>query len=259
MSVEKAEKAPSLSLMPRRFVHHILNFFVGLGVGLSPFLGNKNVPFFRALISVMPFQIASELITLSAFLMGLIVVAVQFYAAERISRPLLQKLFGISLIVLIVGFVLFYFLRNEYTFDVERGKSDKRVTVLVSSSPRKDCPCPNVEQDPEGCIQRLSFSAAAIARCWDHREIRRRGGVLGLSYLVLTSGVGILIGFLLLQEELRREARKRKQARKPTKKHRQAGAQQKATQEAPVEQEQLSGNKDNPEADRKPPEPEVLP
>lgn len=270
MSFESAEKAPPLSLMPRRFVHHVLNFFVGLGVGLSPFLGNKNVPFFRALISVMPFQITSKLITLSAFIMGIIVVAVQFYSAERISRLLLRRLFGISLIALIIGFILFYHLREEYTLDVERGQSDRTVTVLVSSTPREDCPCPDVKHDPEGCIQRLSFNKSAIARCWDHREIRKRGELLGFSYLILTSGVGVLIGFLLLQEEVRRHAKEaqrqaeeKKRASTRVKKSNPEGPttpkKKRRAKAAPADPEQPSKNTDAPEADVKPLKPEVLP
>ena len=213
---DKTEKM-ALTSLPRRFVRHVLNFFVGLGIGLAPFLGTKNIPGFKALISVMPFQIQSELITLSAFLMGLIVVAVQFYSAERISRPVLVKRFGLALAAMGVGFALFYLLRNEFTVDVERGSTT--VTVLIGSTPKKTahCGCPNPADEPEACIKTLSFRAEAIAACWDYREIRRRGELLGFSYLLLTGGVALLIGFVLLQEEARRQAKK-KMARPSSKK-----------------------------------------
>jgi len=263
MSIDsKVEPIPPLTLMPRRFVHHILNFFVGLGIGLAPFLGNKKVPGFRALISVMPFQITSGLITISAVLMGVIVVAVQFYSAERISRPLLRKLFGIALTALIVGFVLFYHLRIQYTVDVERGKSGQTVTVLIGALPRKGCACPNAEQNPEECIRRLSFSSAAIASCWDRREISARGELLGLSYLTLTGGVGVLIGFLLLQEELRRAAKNKQAQKQGPKKNRQAGTTPKkarAAKGASMGPEPSSRDADNPEAGSEPPGPAVLP
>jgi len=214
MSDDSAEaKVPLSESVPRRFAHLILNFFVGLAVGLAPFLGTQNVPFFKALISVMPFQIRNELIVLSAFLMGLIVAAVQFYAAERIARPVLRKRFGLALIVIGAGFVLFYVLRAEFTVDVPRGEGT--VTVLIGSRPLKSCSCPDPEGNPEACIQRLTFNAAAIAHCWSYREIRRRGELLGLAYLILTGGVGILVGFILVQEGGRRREKKTPARRRP--------------------------------------------
>ncbi|HEY0512569.1 MAG TPA: hypothetical protein VGH73_11730 [Thermoanaerobaculia bacterium] len=211
MNSESADEKTLLSEpVPRRFARLILNFFVGLAIGLAPFLGTQKVPFFKALISVMPFQIASKLIVLSAFLMGFIVTAVQFYSAERISRPVLVKRFKIALMTIGVGFLLFYFLRDEYTVDVARG--DDTVTVLIGSAPLKSCSCPDPGRNPEACIQRLSFSAPAIAQCWDYREIKHRGELLGLSYLILTSGVGVLVSLILLQQEARR---RRTAARRP--------------------------------------------
>ena len=213
MKIETVEeKVPLSEPVPRRFVRLILNFFVGLGVGLSPFLGFKNIPGFKSLISVMPFQIAPRLIVLSAFLMGIIVTAVQFYSAERIARPVLRKRFAIALVTMLVGFVLFYFLRGEFTVDVERGQSEETVTALIGATPfpyapldEDGCHCPNPARSPEACIQRLSFNAAAIEKCWDSREIRHRGELLGLSYLLLTGGVGVLVGFILVQERGRRQ------------------------------------------------------
>jgi hypothetical protein len=217
MSTESAkEQIPLSEPVPRRFARLILNFFVGLGIGLSPFLGLKNVPFFKSLISVMPFQIAPKLIVFSAFLMGIIVTAVQFYSSERISRPVLRKRFAIALIMMLVGFVLFYFLRSEFTVDVQRGQSEETVTALIGSTPFKyepfekdGCHCPNPERNPKACIQRLSFNADAIEMCWDQREIRHRGELLGLSYLILIGGVGVLVGLIMLQEEVRRREKKK--------------------------------------------------
>jgi hypothetical protein len=214
MNPKKNVDEDSLSMpLPRRFVRYILNFFLGLGIGLAPFLGTKNVPGFRALISVMPFQIAPVLIPLSAFLMGLVMVAVQFYSTEQISRSTLRKRFKFALIAMVIGFVLFYYLRGEFTVDVERAMNASTVTVLIGDSTTSDCLCKNPKEHPDSCIQELSFSTAAIASCWDAREIKRRGELLGLSYLVLTSGVGVLIGLVLLVEDSRRQERKRKAQR----------------------------------------------
>ncbi len=249
---EKGGESPPLTSVPRRFARLVFEFFVGLAIGLAPFLGTKNVPGFRALISVIPFQITYNLITLSAFLMGIIVVAVQFYSEERISRSLLNRLFGIALIALVVGFVLFNHLRIEYTVEVERGRST--VTVLTSSSPKKACfdVCPNPEDNPEECIKILSFNSSAIASCWDSKEIRRRGELLGFSYLVLTGGVGVLIGFLLLQEKLLREEKKQEklkeqEAQEPGTIKPAAPKKARAAKAAPGIREQSTENPGNPQ------------
>ena len=267
----KNDTAPPPTSLVGRFIRHILHFFVGLGVGLAPFLGNKDVPGFRALISVMPFQIVSELITFSAFLMGMIVVAIQFYSREGVSPLFLRRLFGIALAALVVGFVLFRHLRIEYTVDVERGARDKTVAVLIGSSPpKKSCNCPDPEQNPEECIQRLSFSSSAITTCWDGREIRRRGEILGFSYLLLTGGVGVLVGLLLLQRPSRRaqeeteepaEAKVDKPAKKsiPARRTRPKRVQTTKTKATPSDPEQPAEAKGDPKAGTKPPEPEVLP
>lgn len=216
------EEVPLSESVVRRFRSLIMNFFVGLAIGLSPFLGFKNVPVFKSLISVMPFQIAPRLIVLSAFLMGIIVTAVQFYSSERISRRVVQKRFAIALITMLVGFVLFYFLRGEFTVDVERGQSEETVTALIGATafpyaPQDEdgCHCSDAARRPEACIQRLSFNAAAIAQCWDNREIRHRGELLGLSYLILIGGVGVLVGLIILQERARHASRNSRARRSP--------------------------------------------
>src|SRR4051812_30870916 len=88
MSVQPIQPPTS---MAQRFVRYGLGFFVGVAIGMAPFLGEVNVPVFRALLSVMPFQLWSDLIPLSAFLMGIIAVAVQFYAAERTSAQVRKR------------------------------------------------------------------------------------------------------------------------------------------------------------------------
>lgn len=226
MSTDSTKDKPQLSEPAARgFIRLILDFFVGVAVGLAPFLGTQKIPFFRALISIMPFQISNELIALSAFIMGLIVAAIQFYSSKsskRISQRVLGKRFAIALVTMLVGFLLFYFLRNEFTVDVARGQSEETVTVLIGSTafpyePQKEdgCHCPDATRNPEACIQRLSFDAGAIAHCWSYREIRRRGELLGLSYLLLTGGVGVLIGLILLQERARHASRNRGARQRP--------------------------------------------
>lgn len=240
MTPTSADKILPPTPLARRYVRLLLGFTVGVAIGMAPFLGNVEVPGFRALLNVMPFQIQYELVSLSAFFMGMVAVAVQFYAAEEISRPVLRKRFGFALIALVVGFFLFVILRNLFTVSVERG--DRHVTVLYGPSPLKDCGCGN-PRNAAACIKELSLDKAAIASCWDEEDLKKRGLILEISYLLLTGGLGGLIGILFLQIELIQKEQKeqgekeqqKKSPPKPRQRRKSAGsaAKKKAAAEEP--------------------------
>jgi hypothetical protein len=168
----KAEQVLPPTPLARRFVRYALGFFVGVAIGMAPILGSVNVPGFKALLNVMPFQIASELIPLSAYLMGIIAVAVQYFAGENTPPSVLRKLFRISLFVITVGFLLFVILRDQFTVGVRRGGG--RVTVLISSDPVAPTPeeptpcgdCKNPKGSPASCIRRIGLEEEAIEKCW---------------------------------------------------------------------------------------------
>src|SRR5829696_1112803 len=148
------------------FVRKVVGFSVGVGVGMAPFLGAINIPGFKALYSVLPFQIRFGLIALSAFVMGLIAIAVQFSAAEKLSRPAIRKRFRVGFVAMLIGFVAFVALRSEFTESVERGRS--HVSVMIGPSRIETCGCPKTLEAPE-CIKELAFDSAAIASCWGSR------------------------------------------------------------------------------------------
>jgi hypothetical protein len=206
---------PKLILPPtalsRDFVRKTVGFGVGVGLGMAPFLGAINIPGFKALYSVLPFQIRDGLIALSAFVMGLIAIAIQFSAAEKLSRPVIRKRFSLGFVAMLIGFIAFVALRSEFTESVERGKS--HVSVMIGSSRIKGCGCPPSYSDAE-CIETLGFRKAAIASCWGSRTLRRLGLLFTLSYLSLTGGFAALVGLLMLQQEAKRQAG-RKDAKRP--------------------------------------------
>lgn len=195
------------------FLRRILWFSAGVGVGASPYLGAVNVPGFKPLLSSMPFQIRFELISLSSFLLGIVALAVEFYAGERVPRRLLSRIFGLGLVLLVAGFFLFVALRSIYTVSVPAGNA--KVAVLIGSSHRtKTCPCGDPDEDPVGCIRKLSLDEASIARCWGARQVGTRGLFLAMSYLILTGGFGALVGALVLRDSDQKHRSKEKQSQK---------------------------------------------
>jgi hypothetical protein len=201
--------------LARRFVRYVLGFAVGVGVGVAPFLGKLPVPGFEALLGLFPETLQRSMIPLSAFLMGLVAVAVQFYSGETLSRPGLRVRFFWSLATLLVGLLLLIVLYTLLVVRVPIEGGARSVPVVLALSRSASCTgCPPALSDGE-CIARLSLNPKAIESCWGSRPLALSRLALTLGYLVLTGGFGALIGLLLLQEDLRSRQRRRPAVSRP--------------------------------------------
>jgi hypothetical protein len=197
--------------LARRYVQYVVGFGIAVGIGLSPFLGK--IAGVDALLNLFPPPLRASLIPVSAFLMGLIAVAIQFYSSETLRPTVIRKRFGVSWLCLLAGLLLLFFLYGQFVVAVP-SKGGKEVVPVVIGAVRiqgGSCGCPPTAGTIE-CIQRLSVDPGAIETCWDAASIRFRSQLLSLSYLLVTGGFGALIGLLLLQEEA-----KKKQQRRPRK------------------------------------------
>jgi hypothetical protein len=185
------------------FVRYIRSFGVTVAIGLAPFLGKVKVPLFDSLLEVVPFQLQNDLIPLSAFLMGLIAVALEFYAGEEIASGRIRSLFRVGLAALVLGLVLFTTLSSWF---VVRGQFiGQSVGVVVADKrlPSPGCGCPPEITD-RACIKRLSLNEEALDSCWGGTSLQLRKLSLRLTYLFLTGGFASLTALLLIQRENRR-------------------------------------------------------
>jgi hypothetical protein len=199
---------PPPTPLARRFVRSVLGFGVGIGLGLAPFLGK--VVGIDALLNLYPEEMHASLIPLSAFLMGIVAAAVQYYAGEGISRTHLRLWFRRSLIGLLCGFFLFIIL---YTALVEQVSSRNTPLVIPWSDRLATCGCPPTLSNLQ-CIKQITIAPEALASCWGSGPLKWSRLLLSVSYLLVIGGFGALIGLLLLREEGREKRKPRSTGRR---------------------------------------------
>ena len=194
--------------MSRRFVRYVLSFGVSVGVGMAPFLGKVKIPGFDALLGLFPVQLQGILIPLSAFLMGLVALALQFQHTDKIAVVRLRRYFRTGLIAMVLGLFLFLILYSLFVIRVPVKGGESYAAVVVNPSRLASCGCKSA--DDYACAQELSFNPVALATCWGGEAQRIRELSLMIPYLLLTSGFGALIGLLILKESAAASAKRRK-------------------------------------------------
>lgn len=185
----------------RRLVRYVVGFGVGSVVGMAPFLGSLEVPHFRALPTLFPANMQDLFAPFAGFLIGLVVVAVQFYSEERIPRAKVRRRFFLLFLLLLVGlllFVVFYFL---FVVRVPALQGEKVVPMLIGWEMAPECECveEGLRTRPIECIKKLSLDRARIEACWGRRSLLLSGLLLTVGYLLLTGGFVALVGLVVLQ------------------------------------------------------------
>lgn len=200
--------------LARQFVRLLVGFGVGVGVGSAPFLGTVDVPLFEQIVEVFPNEGRNRLFALGAFAMGVVAVAIQFYAGESSSRQRVRRLFSRTLVVIVVALATLGVLVVKFVGQMDVGGGGVASFVIAGERPA-GCPCPARLSD-QGCLSILTANPAVIDSCWDADTTENVELALLGSYLLLTSGFGALIGLLLLQRVARQQAtaRKSSQARR---------------------------------------------
>jgi hypothetical protein len=180
--------------LSRRLVSALLGFGVAVAVSTGVFLGATRIPGFEPLIAVFPQEHQSFLLPISSILIGLVALAVQFYAGEAIARKSLRKSFGVILLIVLAGTLALLFLYVRFVKKVPNNLTDLEVVVIGwSRLPTCQCPPSDVE-----CIGGL---ASDLGSCWSEGSIAGVKLSLFLSYLIAVEGFAILAGLLVLQRE----------------------------------------------------------
>jgi hypothetical protein len=199
--------------LARQFVRLLVGFGVGVGVGSAPFLGTVDVPLFEQLVEVFPNEGRNRLFALGAFAMGLVAVAVQFYAGEASSRQRVRRLFSRTLLTIVLALAALGVLVVKFVEQIDvAGGEVASFAIAGERRPATICPCDPAVSDQE-CLASLTANPALIDRCWSPDATDNVHLALVAAYLLLTGGFGALIGLLILQRVAKRQAETRKRSR----------------------------------------------
>lgn len=200
--------------LARQYVRLVVGFSVGITLGLAPFLGTLPIPGFRDLLGLYPNESRVDLVTMGAFLMGVVAVAVQFYAGEKLSGANLRRWFRRTTLAIALALVALTVLINMFIFRIPTAGNNTLSFVIAGERLPYDehdgCPCPTKMQD-RLCLLRLGASDEGIPRCWDDKPRRLVNLALFTSYFFLTGGFGTMIGLLILQKAAKQQEKQQQQ------------------------------------------------
>jgi hypothetical protein len=189
--------------LARDYVRYVLGFSVSVAVGLAPYLGKLKIPFFDSLLELIPTTIQDTVLPLSAALMGLVAVVIQWYGSDEVNILWLKKWFARTLVLAGVSFLLLFVIHTLVVVRVQilGGEESERFLVGLVRPVRP--PCPEEISDPE-CIKKLTLDPAIVESFWGSKQLRIATLALLFPYLGFTSAFGLLIGLILLRERLKR-------------------------------------------------------
>jgi hypothetical protein len=187
----------------RSWMRLLLGFTVSVAIGLAPYLGRVKVPLFDSLLTLIPDSIQNTVLPLSAALMGIIAVVIQWYGGAHLSRRWLEKYFKLTLLLVVLSFIALFVVHTFVVVKVEYlgGKGSK--TFLVGFVRPDGDPCTPKMSDPE-CIKHLTLDDAAVESYWGSGQVRVARLALIAPYLIFTGMFGMLVGLLLLRDQMLR-------------------------------------------------------
>lgn len=197
MSNKTTPQPPTLT---RKFVKLILGFGVSVAVGLAPYLGKIGIPGFDALLTLLPRSIESIVLPVSAALMGLIAVWVQWNSFENFKIKYYRRNFKMFLILFTSFLFTLMIVHTLLVVKIDVPAANDSVSFLIGINRPYREPCPSGISNAD-CIKRLTFDEAKIAGFWGDNQIKISQLLLIFSYILTTSTFGALIGLLLLWQE----------------------------------------------------------
>src|SRR2546423_1526716 len=186
----------------RRLVRYIIGFGVGVAVGLAPYLGLLDVPGFKALLTLIPDETQDRIIPLSASVMGVVAIVVQWYGWDKVTEEWLRKRFLRTLILLLLTLCAFIVIQRLVVLKVPIEGGEDYLSILVGFERRPHPRCP-LEISTLACVRGNSADPAFIASLYSDTQLNLADLSLTFSYLSVTGLFGVLVGLLMLKAQLK--------------------------------------------------------
>jgi len=196
--VERGDTPTPPTALARKFVKYLTGFGVGVAVGLAPYLGKLDVPLFSPLLDLIPLTLQDTILPLSAALMGIVAVTVEWVGFDKHSKAWQKRWFGWTLGVALTAFVSLMVVHTLVVVSVHILGGKGTVSFVVGFDRPYEPPCTREISDAE-CIKLLTFEPAGIAAFWGDRAIRLSTLAIMIPYLLLMGAFGSLIGLVLLR------------------------------------------------------------
>lgn len=181
----------------RRWLSALLALAVTVPLSMAPLLGTFDIPGFKALLSLFPRGLQDTALPLASLAMALVAVSVQFFSRDRFSGRKLARAFTVLVAGLFLLLLVLAWRHNQTVVAMKVGPTGETASFVVAAERRASCPCPEGSGDAE-CIQRLGLDGSRLPVCWDERAVRGNSFVLLLLYVLLMSGLGALVGLLVM-------------------------------------------------------------
>lgn len=180
-----------------RWIRCLLGLTIGVAVGLAPYLGKYDVPLFDSLLKLIPNSLQDIVPIVSASLMSVVAIAIQFFDQTRVNSRKLKKAFKVTLIIAVISLITFIVVHLFVVVKVPYLGGTASETFLVGFNKPGKPPC-TPEMSKAACIQRISLNVGKVEAYWGDSQIRTAKLVLLLVYLAFTGALGLLVGFLVL-------------------------------------------------------------
>lgn len=185
--------------LARKLLLSVLGLGVSFVIGLAPYLGRVKVPGFTPLLTLIPQSIQDTAIPVSAAVKGVLAVWIQWAGFDHLTQAWLRKWFKRTLLLFLIGATAITILHIFVVVRVQfLGGKDSESFIVGFSRPVRP-PCTEDISDAE-CIKYLTFDPSKIESFWGDRQVRVAKLLLVLTYVMLTSGFGLLVGLLILKQ-----------------------------------------------------------
>jgi hypothetical protein len=191
---------PAPPSVAAKWMRALLALAVTVPLGLAPLLGKLDVPGFTAILSLYPDTLRDTALALATFAMALVAVGVQFFADQAPSAARLRRAFVVLAVGLFVLLVTLAYHHTQHVVKVYVGNAGDSVTSVVGSTRLPGCSCAPSDGDA-WCLRKIGLDPALHPSCWAERDLRAQGFQLLMLYVALMTGIGALVGLLILKRK----------------------------------------------------------